>query len=67
MYGRDTRTAQRPGSRARASTLTPNAQMTVDENKALVRRLVEEAINARNLEVVDELADGQLADRVRCR
>lgn len=35
--------------------------MTRDENKALVRRLIEEAINARNLDVVDELADGELA------
>jgi predicted ester cyclase len=35
--------------------------MTADESKQLVRRLVEEAINARNLGVVDELADGELA------
>lgn len=35
--------------------------MTAEENKALVRRLVLEAINARNLAVVDELADGDLA------
>jgi predicted ester cyclase len=35
--------------------------MTADENKELVRRLVEEAINARNIDAVDELADGELA------
>jgi len=35
------------------------------ENKELVRRLVEDAINARNLQVVDELADGELAVAVR--
>jgi predicted ester cyclase len=35
--------------------------MNTHENKELVRRLVDEAINARNLDVVDELADGELA------
>lgn len=35
--------------------------MSVDANKALVRRLVSEAINDRQIEVVDELADGELA------
>ena len=35
--------------------------MTTIENKELVRRLIEDAVNARNLEVVDELADGELA------
>jgi predicted ester cyclase len=35
--------------------------MTTSENKELVRRLVEEAINERNLDLVDELADGHLA------
>ena len=35
--------------------------MTTTANKELVRRLVEDAINARNLEAVDELADGELA------
>lgn len=39
--------------------------MTVDENKELVRRLVEEAINARNLDVVDELAEGRLAEAAK--
>ena len=35
--------------------------MSVEANKALVRRLVEEAINGRRIELVDELADGELA------
>lgn len=35
--------------------------MNSHEHKELVRRLVEEVINARNLGVVDELADGGLA------
>lgn len=39
--------------------------MTLDENKQLVRRLVEEAINARHIDVVDELADGQLAEAAK--
>lgn len=34
--------------------------MSSDENKELVRRLIEEAINARNLDAVDELVDGEL-------
>jgi predicted ester cyclase len=36
-----------------------------DENKQLVRRLVQEAINAGNVDVVDELADGELAQAAR--
>lgn len=39
--------------------------MTVRENKELVRRLVDEAINARNLDVVDELAEGPLANAAK--
>ena len=39
--------------------------MTLHENKELVRRLVEEAINERQLEVVDELADGPLAEAAK--
>lgn len=35
--------------------------MTTTGNKELVRRLVEDAINAQNLDAVDELADGELA------
>jgi ketosteroid isomerase-like protein len=35
--------------------------MSAETNKALVRRFVGEAINARRIEVVDELVDGDLA------
>jgi predicted ester cyclase len=35
--------------------------VTTTENKELVRRLVEDAINGQNLDAVDELADGELA------
>jgi predicted ester cyclase len=35
--------------------------MAPQENKELVRRLIEQAINERNLDVVDEIADGELA------
>jgi predicted ester cyclase len=38
---------------------------TSDENKRLVRPLVTEAINARNLVVVDELAEGELAQAAK--
>ena len=31
--------------------------VALDANKELVRRLIDEAINARNLDAVDELAD----------
>jgi predicted ester cyclase len=34
----------------------------VEENKVLVRRLVEEAVGERNLDVLDELADGEFAE-----
>jgi hypothetical protein len=39
--------------------------MTPDRNKELVRRLIEEAINGRNLDVIDELADGELASAAK--
>ena len=39
--------------------------MSVDYNKALVRRLVEEAVNRRNLDVLDEIADGEVAEAAR--
>jgi hypothetical protein len=35
--------------------------VALDENKELVRRLIEEAVNERNLDAVDELADSELA------
>ena len=35
--------------------------MGVDENKALVRRLVEEGVSRRNLDVLDEVAAGRFA------
>jgi hypothetical protein len=35
--------------------------VALDENKELVRRLIEEGINERNLDAVDELADSELA------
>jgi SnoaL-like polyketide cyclase len=35
--------------------------VSAEANKALVRRLVEEVINGRQIEVVDALADGELA------
>ena len=39
--------------------------MTSQENKELVQRLVEEAINGRNLDAVDEVADGELAEAAK--
>lgn len=38
---------------------------SVEANKEVVRRFVEEAINARNLDVVDELATGEIAEAAR--
>jgi SnoaL-like polyketide cyclase len=35
--------------------------MTAEENKVLVRRLVEEAVNPRNPDVLDEVARGEFA------
>jgi predicted ester cyclase len=39
--------------------------LTIDDNKNLVRRLVEEAINACNLDVLEEVADGEIAAAAR--
>jgi predicted ester cyclase len=39
--------------------------MSVEANKALVRRLVEDAINGQQVELVNELADGELAAAAR--
>src|SRR6266487_1481524 len=35
--------------------------MTAEQNKMLVRRLVEEAVNPRNPDVLDEIAQGEFA------
>jgi predicted ester cyclase len=35
--------------------------VSAEENKQLVRRLVDEAVGRRNLEVLEELADGEFA------
>jgi predicted ester cyclase len=35
--------------------------MAAEQNKLLVRRLVEEAVNRSNLDVLDEVADGEIA------
>jgi predicted ester cyclase len=47
--------AKRPDSSAERRGIS------VEANKALVRRLVDEAINGRQIEVVDELAAGEVA------
>jgi steroid delta-isomerase-like uncharacterized protein len=39
--------------------------MSVEQNKELVRRLVDEAIAERNLDVLDELAAGEFAERAK--
>lgn len=39
--------------------------MTAEANKALVRRLTDEVVNARDESVLDELADGEIAEAAR--
>ncbi len=39
--------------------------MALEENKRLVRRLVDEVVNARSLDVLDEVADGEIATAAR--
>ena len=39
--------------------------MSAEENKDLVRRLVREAVGERNIDVIDELADGEFAELAR--
>lgn len=39
--------------------------MTAEQNKALVRRLVEEAVNPRNLDALEEVATGEFAVAAR--
>jgi predicted ester cyclase len=38
---------------------------TSDENKALIRRLIDEVVNARDPTAIDELADGEFAGIAR--
>jgi predicted ester cyclase len=38
---------------------------TLDENKELIRRLIEEVVNARDPTAIDELADGEFAATAR--
>ena len=39
--------------------------MAAGQNKLLVRRLVEDAVNHSNLDVLDEVADGEIAQAAR--
>ena len=39
--------------------------MSTEEGKELVRRLVEEVVNRRDLDALDEIASGQLARLAR--
>ena len=39
--------------------------MTAEQNKLLVRRLVEEAVNPGNLEALDDVAEGEFAATAR--
>ena len=39
--------------------------MTADQNKELVRRLVDDAVNGNRAEVIDEVADGKIAEAAR--
>lgn len=39
--------------------------MSFEDNKNLVRRLVDEAVNRRNLDVLDDVADGEIAAAAR--
>jgi len=41
------------------------ASLTTEENKQLVRRLVQEAVGQRNLHVLDEVAAGEFARAAR--
>jgi predicted ester cyclase len=39
--------------------------MSLEENKALVRRLVDEVVNRRSLDALDDVADGEVAEFAR--
>jgi hypothetical protein len=41
--------------------------VTAEQNKLLIRRLIEKAVNADNLEVLDEVAKGEFAQTARRR
>lgn len=36
--------------------------MSLEDNKQLVRRLIDEGVNARNLDVLDDIASGEIED-----
>ena len=38
---------------------------SIEDNKTLVRRLVDEVVNGDNPDVLDEIADGEVADAAR--
>ena len=39
--------------------------MSLEDNKQLVRRLIDEGVNARNLDVLDDIASGEIAAAAR--
>lgn len=39
--------------------------MSVEQNKALIRRLVDEVVNERNADAIVEIADGEIAEAAR--
>lgn len=39
--------------------------MSVEQNKALIRRLVDEVVNERNADAIEEIADGEIAEAAR--
>jgi hypothetical protein len=41
--------------------------ITAEQNKLLVQRLIDEAVNPSNLDVLDELAEGEFAEAARRR
>jgi hypothetical protein len=48
-----------------AGEIETRSTMSAEQNKLLVRRLVEEAVGDGNLELVDELASGEFAQAAR--
>jgi predicted ester cyclase len=39
--------------------------VSLEDNKELIRRLVEEVVNGRNVDALDELADGRVAEAAK--